>query len=203
MIKHISLDDPGPEDCLCLSTLSTLISKSTKFIIVTGAGIFCNAGIPVHHLEVFHLPQDFRSKDGLYNVIKMKYPETIVRGKDLFDISILASTTTASIYYTFMALLHQEILSAEPTPTHKFIRNMHEQQRLVWCYTQNFDGIESKVGLLINEPRGQLYQLHGDIHTLQCNYCDDVRKYTKEWMDLLQDGMAPKCPECTRKCIPH
>jgi NAD-dependent histone deacetylase SIR2 len=52
MTIHLSLDNPSQEDRLLLSTLSTFISKSKKSVIVTGAGISCNAGIPVYINQV-------------------------------------------------------------------------------------------------------------------------------------------------------
>jgi hypothetical protein len=144
--------------------------------------------------------QDFRSQDGLYNLVKERYPKAVVKGKDLFDISLFSSPTTTSVFYTFIASLRNSVLSAHPTPTHKFIRTMHEQGKLVRCYTQNIDGIETREGLSIGGKEAQVCQLHGDIHTLRCDYCNVVQEYTSEWTDLLLDGEAPDCPECVRKC---
>jgi len=47
MTIHISLQEPSSEHRHLLSTLSTHVSKSKRTVIVTGAGISCNAGIPV------------------------------------------------------------------------------------------------------------------------------------------------------------
>jgi NAD-dependent SIR2 family protein deacetylase len=81
---------------------------------------------------------------------------------------------------------------------------MHERGKLVRCYTQNIDGIETLEGLTIGGKEGQVCQLHGDIHTLRCDYCNGVHEYTTEWMEMLLDGDAPDCPECVRKCtFPH
>ena len=52
MTVHISLDNPTPEHRLLLSSLSTHISKSKRSVVVTGAGISCNAGIPVLSLTL-------------------------------------------------------------------------------------------------------------------------------------------------------
>ena len=144
--------------------------------------------------------QDFRSPEGLYNLIKERNPKAVVKGKDLFDISVFSSPTTISIFYTFIASLRNSILAANPTPTHKFIRMIHERGTLVRCYTQNIDGIEAKEGLLIGGEKGQVCQLHGDIHTLRCDYCNSLQEYTCEWMEMLLDGKVPECPECVRKC---
>jgi len=59
MTRHVSLNDLKPEDDSHLSTLSNLVLKSKKCVIITGAGISCNAGIPVHHLESVSLTSGF------------------------------------------------------------------------------------------------------------------------------------------------
>jgi NAD-dependent histone deacetylase SIR2 len=70
----------------------------------------------------------------------------------------------------------------------------------VRCYTQNIDGIETKEGLIIGGREGQVCQLHGDVHTLRCDYCNTIHNYTAEWMAMLLDGEAPDCPDCAAKC---
>jgi len=153
-----------------------------------------------HYLTFLLTSQDFRSEDGLYNLVKTKYPEAVFKGKDLFDISLFSSPDTASVYFTFIASLQQSILDAAPTPTHKFIRLLHERGKLLRCYTQNIDGIEAREGLAIGGKEAQICQLHGDIHTLRCHYCNTIQEYTVEWTEILLAGSAPNCPECTKKC---
>jgi NAD+-dependent protein deacetylase SIR2 len=126
----------------------------------------------------------------------------VVKGKDLFDVSLFSSSTTTSVFYTFIASLRQSILSANSTSTHKFIRTLHERGKLLRCYTQNIDGIETQEGLVVGGKEAQICQLHGDIHTLRCDYCSIIQNYTEEWMEMLLDGSAPDCPDCVAKCIP-
>ena len=66
MTVRISLTDPAPEHRMLLSTVSTRVSKSKRSIIVTGAGISCNAGIPVPphiNLTVLQLTANSRTFD--------------------------------------------------------------------------------------------------------------------------------------------
>jgi len=112
------------------------------------------------------------------------------------------SPVTTSIFFTFIASLRQRILAARPTATHQFIRTMYERGKLVRCYTQNIDGIEESEGLMIGGKTGQVCQLHGDIHTLRCDYCNVILQYTLEWTEMLLEGEAPECPDCTAKCNP-
>jgi NAD+-dependent protein deacetylase SIR2 len=74
------------------------IHKSKRIIVVTGAGISVSGGIP-----------DFRSFDGLYNLVKSRYPETFVKGKDLFDASLFKNEDTTKVFYSFMSELKQVV----------------------------------------------------------------------------------------------
>jgi NAD-dependent SIR2 family protein deacetylase len=55
---------------------------------------------------------------------------------------------------------------------------------------------------MIGGKAGQVCQLHGDIHTLRCDYCNAIQEYRVEWMEMLLEGEAPDCPECSVKCKP-
>ncbi|KAI5957767.1 HST3 [Candida theae] len=112
------------------------ISKSKKATVITGAGISCNAGIP-----------DFRSENGLYNMIKHKYPKQVVRGQDLFDINLFRDETSLEIFCTFMERLYHYSLLAKPTESHKFIKHLKDKGKLLRCYTQNIDSLEQNVDL--------------------------------------------------------
>lgn len=119
----------------------------------------------------FHLTlpsQDFRSKAGLYNLINADYnarlsssPSTpalrIASGKDLFDCSLWKDELSTSVFRTFVASLRRKIREdvRGATATHRFIRHLRDQKKLVRCYTQNIDGLESRDGLCTNLQRGR------------------------------------------------
>lgn len=202
------------EDNNHLDSIAHKLCKSKKVIVVTGAGISCNAGIP-----------DFRSKDGLYNMIKEKYPNVVVQGKDLFDTVLFNDPQSISIFFTFMAQLRKYTLKATPTQTHRFIRLLKDQQKLIRCYTQNIDGLESREGLKtkpdpetetqvskvasrkkLNNKRSfgiynqvDLVQLHGDINILKCGLCLTKFEWNPDYEKTCLDGEAPSCPSCTAK----
>ena len=160
--------------------------------------------------------QDFRSSDGLYALVKKQYPDTILKGRDLFDASLFRDPTSTAIFYTFISQLKQSIDSASPSRTHHFIRTLDEKKKLLRSYTQNIDGLEEKAGLIgssnqdaraSGKGKGKLrvrdvrnVQLHGDIHRVRCTLCSADLPCAGEYLQLFADGLAPDCPECTSRC---
>lgn len=162
-------------DCETINNeITSLINKSKKMIILTGAGISCNAGIP-----------DFRSDNGLYN---KKLNENTIKGKDMFDISVYRSIETIQIFNGFIYELYQQALNSTPTMTHRFIKKLQDLKKLIKCYTQNIDGLERECGLKTEFHCNDwndtdVVQLHGDLHQLCCNKCQNNYK----WNDIYDD----------------
>ncbi|KAL9001751.1 MAG: hypothetical protein Q9188_005284 [Gyalolechia gomerana] len=161
-----------------LQNIANILASSKKIVMITGAGISTNCGIP-----------DFRSDDGLYALIQSQYEKasaentrqcgasipyvrnenpvprrrlterlpTNVKGKDLFDARVWKDPTSTSVFYTFIASLRRQIREEvkQTTPTHRFIRTIRDSRKLVRCYTQNIDGLESRLGLCMDLERGR------------------------------------------------
>jgi NAD-dependent SIR2 family protein deacetylase len=51
-----------------------------------------------------------------------------------------------------------------PTLGHYFIRLLHEKGKLLRCFTQNIDSLESQTGL----PRDKIVAAHGNFDTASC-----------------------------------
>lgn len=192
MTVKISLTDKNKDtkDDALLQEIAFKIAKARKLIAVTGAGVSCNAGIP-----------DFRSEDGLYNMVKKKYPNVVVKGKDLFDAVLFSSPETIQVFFTFMAHLRECILKARSTQTHKLLKLLKEKKKLLRCYTQNIDGLEAHENLCTgitpkNWKKLDVIQLHGDIHKLKCMHCSKIFDWTLESTQICKDGEAPECPAC-------
>ncbi|KAK9254470.1 DHS-like NAD/FAD-binding domain-containing protein [Lipomyces tetrasporus] len=178
------------ETGLVLGAVSASIAKAKRILLVTGAGISCNAGIP-----------DFRSEDGLYAMVKKEHPMAVVKGRDLFDAILFSSPVSVSVFCTFMARLRSCILRARSTAVHKFIKLLHDQNRLLRCYTQNIDGLESQDGLRLGVERktSEVVQLHGDIHMLKCTMCGLKVSWSNEDFKALENGAVPECRVCSEK----
>lgn len=166
--------------------------------------------------------QDFRSQDGLYNLVKQKHPDAVLKGRDLFDASLFRNPTSTSVFYSFIAGLKQAIDDASPSPTHRFIKTLDAKGRLLRSYTQNIDGLEERAGLLGSssqkaeapgpsntkgKARAKLkikdirnVQLHGDIHRVRCTVCSADYPCSTPYLEMFSQGFPPDCPDCTTRC---
>ncbi|KAG0212668.1 hypothetical protein BGX28_005864 [Mortierella sp. GBA30] len=176
-----------------LHAVTDVMIKAKKTLVVTGAGISCSSGIP-----------DFRSADGLYNLVKKQYPKTVLKGKDLFDANLFRDCTTTAVFYTFISELHAQTLKAKPSPTHHFIKMLSEKGKLLRCYTQNIDCLEEELGMetsLVCE-KGKVkkdvnvVQLHGSLRKLKCTLCSEPYGFQTDFEKVFREGEAPDCPKC-------
>lgn len=180
-----------------LSEVNRCVMASKKMVVLTGAGILCNAGIP-----------DFRSADGLYNMAKASHL-CVLKGKDLFDISLFRSEDTTQVFASFMEALYSHTTTASPTETHKFIKHLRKKNKLLRCYTQNIDALERKLQLNTGVIDGDanfrkqwkaldVVQLHGDLNYLTCTNCFANFDWTPDFRTVLAQGGTPDCPACLK-----
>lgn len=146
-----------------------------NIITMAGAGISTSAGIP-----------DFRSPGtGLYNNLEkynLPFPEAI------FDIEFFKSNPKP--FFVLAKDLYPGAFN--PTPSHWFIRLLHEKGLLLRHYTQNIDTLEHVAGL----PADKVVEAHGTFRTSHCIACH--KEYSQEWMkeEIFKDNI-PTCTECS------
>ena len=115
--------------------------EAKRVVVLTGAGVSVSAGIT-----------DFRTPGtGLYSNLQeygLPFAEAI------FDLDFFR--TTPEPFYR----LCQELWPGRyaPTPTHYFIRLLHQKGLLVRCFTQNIDSLETAAGL----PKEMIVAAHGN-----------------------------------------
>lgn len=170
-------------------------------------------------LYILFLCQDFRSSDGLYNLVKQQYPGVVLKGRDLFDASLFRDATSTAVFYTFISKLKQSIDTVEPSPTHHFLKTLDTKGKLLRSYTQNIDGLEERVGLVgsasaqarssptnkkgrakMNLREVKNVQLHGDIRRVRCTLCSADYSFSDDHMTQFLEGNAPDCPDCSTRC---
>ncbi|KAJ8674253.1 hypothetical protein QAD02_005515 [Eretmocerus hayati] len=177
---HLLNSSPEPGDrVLDEPTLDGIVKyikdkNVTKIITMAGAGISTSAGIP-----------DFRSpKSGLYhNLEKYNLPHP----QAIFELDFFKSNPEPFF------VLAKELMPEgfKPTPSHYFIRLLHEKGLLVRHYTQNIDTLERLAGL----PGEKLIEAHGTFNTGHCLECR--AEYDLAWLkDKIKNSTVPTCEEC-------
>ncbi|EME87441.1 uncharacterized protein MYCFIDRAFT_28021 [Pseudocercospora fijiensis CIRAD86] len=163
-----------------LEHAAALLQKSSKILVITGAGISTSLGIP-----------DFRSKGtGFYDKIQQMGRDDIAEPQDVFDIEMFDLDPT--LFYS----LAGEILpdrSKGYTPTHGFIQLLDQMGKLQTNYTQNIDNLEGIAG--INPDK--VIQCHGSFKTASCRKCKHkVDGAVIE--DDIRNKRVPKCKQCEK-----
>ena len=146
-----------------IDDLQKMIDNSKKIVFFGGAGVSTDSGI-----------KDFRSSDGLYNM-KYKYPVEMMLSSEMFY------HDTKSFYEFYKDNFN--CLNVEPNITHKYLKKLEDQGKLLGVVTQNIDGLHSKAG------NKNVYEVHGTIlknHCLKCNKMYDAQ-YVFDSKDI------PKC----------
>ncbi|SCV03453.1 LAME_0H10550g1_1 [Lachancea meyersii CBS 8951] len=197
-LRHLPLSEICEEDVIQLQAVNRQINRARRILVLTGAGISCNAGIP-----------DFRSSSGLYELVKRQYPEASIRsGQEMFDISLFREETKIPVFASFMEKLYSSARLAQPTKTHRFIAHLKNRGKLLRCYTQNIDGLEETLGLEVSSERDStstmtnqwknvdVVQLHGDLNKLSCTQCFATCDWNRMLSRTLRSGQLPNCPRC-------
>ena len=159
-----------------VESLATYMSTAKNIIVMTGAGISTNAGIP-----------DFRSESfGLYNRLqKYNLPHpTAVFTLDYFK-------QDPRPFYDIAKELYPVLTNAKPTVAHYFIKLLEQKGVLLRHYTQNIDCLED----LTQMEKKKTIQAHGHIRSGRCLDCE--AKYSFDHMkNAVLAGQIPKCTSC-------
>lgn len=159
-----------------LKGLAEALKESKSVIVMTGAGISTNSGIP-----------DFRSESfGLYNRLQ-KY--NLSNPTDVFSLAYFKQDPRP--FYDIAHSLYPTLLTAKPTVAHYFIKLLDQKGILLRHYTQNIDSLEDLTGLDENKT----VQAHGHIRSGTCLNCTD--KYSFDYMkNFVLKNEVPKCETC-------
>jgi len=151
----------------------SLIQKSKNIVILTGAGISVSSGIP-----------DFRSRDGIYARLSFDFPD-LPDPQAMFDINYFKKDQRP--FYKFA----KEIYPGQflPSISHKFIKQVESNGKLLRNYTQNIDTLEKSANI------DRVITCHGSFSTASCTNC----KYQVDGSFVKDDIFAqriPRCPKC-------
>ncbi|EEB08867.2 Sir2 family histone deacetylase Hst4 [Schizosaccharomyces japonicus yFS275] len=180
----IDLGLPGYD----IQPLASVLQKSKRIVVITGAGISCQAGIP-----------DFRSSTGLFKTLRSEYGISF-SGKEMFDNSVYRNIETVNIFHEMIKQLYELSKNANPTDFHYFLAKLAKESRLLRLYTQNIDyletrleGLETSIPLPSSPPWPLTIALHGTLEMVSCTKCGYIQKFDPSFFG--KDGLTA-CPEC-------
>jgi NAD-dependent deacetylase len=163
---------PGAFDDPELVRAAELLAGARRVVVLTGAGISTDSGIP-----------DFRGPNGVWT----RDPEA----EKLSTIDVYLSDPEVR-RRAWLRRLDNPAWVADPNPGHLAIRDLDRQGRLHLLVTQNIDGLHLAAG---HDP-GTVVQVHGSLPEAHCTRCDWSGP-TAEVLDRVRAGEAdPPCPDC-------
>lgn len=179
-----------------LNTLIRLVRGASRVVILSGAGISTESGIPA-----------FRSPDGMDNLWD-KYDPTKA------TLAAISSDDSARIEYWSMhselydivhgnrrdheptgehnAKSNFPIQRAQPNASHYLAVKLHELGKLHKVVTQNIDGLYQAAGL---DP-SMIIELHGTITTCRCSHCHHPHDRAQAHEKWKSGVLVPKCDIC-------
>ncbi|XP_026684292.1 NAD-dependent protein deacylase Sirt4-like [Diaphorina citri] len=150
-----------------INKLKQFIEKYNKILVVTGAGISTESGIP-----------DYRSEGvGLY----ARSDKRPVQFQDF-----LKSRRVRIRYWARNFVGWPRFSSFQPNANHYALKQMEDNEKLSYIITQNVDGLHYKAG------NKKVIEMHGTAFRVMCLGCDyeiDRHKFQKILEDLNPDLM--------------
>ena len=152
-----------------LERAAAMISGSRQTVVVTGAGISTEAGIP-----------DFRGPDGIYRRLGEERVMSII--------NIEAFHKNPRQFYEFHRQ-HFRHVDVEPSLAHRVLAAMEKQGLVRAVVTQNIDGLHEKAG------SKNVIAVHGNAGRFLCTRPDCTRVYDAGYVEQCTD-LVPTCEAC-------
>jgi NAD-dependent deacetylase len=149
-----------------ISRLADLINQAKSIVVLDGAGVSTESGIP-----------DFRSPKGIYKKDYEYRPEKVLSHNFFMN--------QPKIFYEYYKenIVH---IDAKPNPGHIFLAELEKQGKLKAIITQNIDNLHQLAG------SKNVIELHGSIYRNYCVKCH--KKYDIDY--ILNNIEPIRCNEC-------
>ena len=149
-----------------------LVAASERIMVLTGAGISTDSGIP-----------DFRGPKGVWT----KNPDA----EKMATIQNYMAESNVRVA-SWQMKLESQFDAREPNAGHSALVDLEQQGLLDTLITQNVDGLHHKAG---NSPE-RIVEIHGTIREVVCMACDD-RGPMEPTLDRVRAGEDdPNCNKC-------
>ncbi|MCR4402856.1 MAG: NAD-dependent deacylase [Firmicutes bacterium] len=148
--------------------LAELISGAKRCVVLTGAGISTESGIP-----------DFRSPGtGLWSQVD---PMAVL--------SATAFVTRTEAFYRFILKLFEMLRAVEPNAGHRALAALERMSVIDTIVTQNIDGLHQRAG------SRRALEVHGNMRTCTCVRCGKTYDLGAA-LNAVRAGGLPRCDLC-------
>ncbi len=154
-----------------IETLKELLSKSTRTVVFTGAGVSTLSGI-----------RDFRGTGGFYTSSWHGMEVEQLLSLDVF-------LRDPSLFYRWAGEFLYRLASYEPSVVHTVLARMEHRGLIGGVYTQNIDLLHQKAGSL------NVGEIHGSPAMHTCLQCKATASYD-EVSPVVLSGEIPHCISC-------
>jgi len=144
---------------LQLNQLTDFIKKIDRLIVITGAGLSTESGIP-----------DYRSPNGSYS--KGHKPITYQE--------FVQSLSNRQRYWARSILGYKIFLNTIPNRSHNILSKWEKQRRISYIITQNVDRLHQKAG------SNKVVEIHGHVEDVYCIKCKKISSRLK-WQQYLAE----------------
>lgn len=149
------------------SALAELVRRRQPCVVLTGAGISTESGIP-----------DFRSATGIWaKYDPMEYASIGAFRRDPIKV------------WEFYAKRFEALTKAEPNKGHRALAELERRGLVRAVVTQNIDTLHERAG------SRDVVEVHGSIRNADCLACGEQAPLDRV-VALLADAPAPACPRC-------
>ncbi len=150
--------------------LASLIRSAQRIVVLTGAGISTESGIP-----------DYRGPNGVWTIAK---PPTLG--------DFMENEASRRVYWERRLDSYPDLLAAQPNPAHHALVDIERAGRLSAIVTQNIDGLHQRAG---SDP-DRVIELHGSAHQIRCTSCQSVFSGEAIQQRLVAGERYPMCQVC-------
>jgi len=154
-----------------LEKMIDLIKSSAKIVVLTGAGISTESGLP-----------DFRSDNGFWS------KNQPIQFKDF-----LRDQGQQRLSWSRNIELHKLLEKITPNSGHEFVKNIISLNRNNILITQNIDGLHQESGI----TEDQIIEIHGNATKAACLDCFQVNAIETFHDAIIKDLELPKCSNCS------
>lgn len=155
-----------------------LLHGAERVVILTGAGISTESGIP-----------DFRSPGGLWD----RYDPS-----ELTYDRFCASVETRRLYWEIATASYPLMRDALPNAAHQAVAAIEKSGKLLRLVTQNVDGLHQRAG----SSEEATIEIHGSAMRAKCIDCGAEHDRAQVHERILDGDVAPACDQCGGRLKP-